>query len=398
MLTDSKLKNLKPTDKQYKVADALGLYVVVTPSGNKSFRFDYRFQGKRKTLVIGKYGPDGITLTEARERLAEARRQLADGACPATQKRNKNVENQTFSTFFHMYLKSKPLAETTTQSICSIYSRYLEGAIGNVSMSNISVLLVRNVMQSAVDSGAPSASLVSHSIISRVFNHAKALGYKFDSPTNYISQSAMYKIKPRSRYLTPEEVRDFFSALDKFVENRRNACLMKIYLYTLVRKSELLKAKWCDIDFEKRLWFIPSNNTKMSTEHTVPLSSQALMLFSELKSISSGSVFVAESCSAASGHLTPTALLLMLYNLIERSGMKHFTIHDLRRTASTHLNEMGYNPDWIEKSLAHESRGVRAVYNKAKYIKQRRRMLQEWADTVERWASGDFSGEIGDEY
>jgi integrase len=158
----------------------------------------------------------------------------------------------------------------------------------------------------------------------------------------------------------------------------------------MVRKSELTNATWSEINFSEALWTIPKERMKRRNPHLVFLSRQALDFFIALKTLAGGSEYVLPSrydsdlpMSAA----TINQVLTLTYRLAQKEGVPlgKFGPHDLRRTASTLLHEAGYNSDWIEKCLAHEQKGVRAVYNKAEYRDQRRAMLQDWADMVDEW-------------
>jgi len=149
----------------------------------------------------------------------------------------------------------------------------------------------------------------------------------------------------------------------------------------MVRKSELIEASWDEIDFEKAVWVIPGERMKKDKAHIVPLSSQALAMFEELKGLSSGSDWVFPSTHSLDKPISKTTL-----NVAVRSfdaDIQNFVIHDFRRTASTHLHETGFNSDWIEKALAHETKGIRGVYNKAQYADQRQEMLKWWANFVD---------------
>lgn len=149
----------------------------------------------------------------------------------------------------------------------------------------------------------------------------------------------------------------------------------------MVRKSELIEAKWDEINFAKAEWVIPGERMKKDRPHTVYLSTQALDLFSELQELSSGSPYVMPSRGSLQQPISKSTLNQAVRTM--ELDLQDFVIHDFRRTASIHLYEMGFNSDWIEKSLAHEQKGVRGVYNKAEYADQRRKMLQHWSDFVQ---------------
>jgi integrase len=163
---------------------------------------------------------------------------------------------------------------------------------------------------------------------------------------------------------------------------RAHKLALHLLLITMVRKSELIEARWTEIDFEKAVWEIPAERMKMDRAHIVPLSHQALEMFKELQSLACGSLFVFPSNYHLDRPISHSTLNVAV-KAMNCAGVQAFTIHDFRRTASTHLHEAGFSSDWIEKRLAHEQKGIRGVYNRAQYADQRREMLQWWADMVD---------------
>lgn len=158
----------------------------------------------------------------------------------------------------------------------------------------------------------------------------------------------------------------------------------------MVRKGELINAKWHEVDFQNKVWTIPAGRMKARRAHNVYLSEQALDLIVAFQIYSEGSEFLLPGRTNKMQSIANSSINRVISNCIqlinkERQVIDDFTVHDLRRTASTLLHEQGFNSDWIEKSLAHEQQGVRAVYNKAEYAEQRKEMMQKWADMVDNW-------------
>lgn len=390
MLTDSKIKKLQAGDKLYKVSDLNGLYVAVLPSGVKSFRYDYRFQGKRKTVTFGKYGKDGITLADAREQLIEARRLLSQGVCPALHKNERKMAHDipTFEQVFLQRLAMAGVAHSSAKVMRSTYYVHIHHILKDKTIDTLTLSDVRNVFNRINPSYKSVHSRV-HNIMSAVFNNAVERGFLTTSPMYGIKIPPSKAIKPRQRYMTPYEIAQYIGYINS--HKTSSSLRLKILLYTLVRKMELAKAEWKDVDLENGVWFIPAANTKKRRDHVVYLSTQVIEMFRELRASSIYGKYVAESNKSTSGYISASTFNACHNRITSILGIENSTVHDSRRTASTHLNELGYNADWIEKSLAHEKQNVRSVYNKAKYAKHRRRMLQEWADTIDRWVSGDFS-------
>jgi integrase len=169
---------------------------------------------------------------------------------------------------------------------------------------------------------------------------------------------------------------------------------MKLYLLTMVRKSELQDAVWDEVDFENSVWTIPKERMKRSNEHNVFLSRQFLVIIIVLKTCDGNSRYLLPSRYDADAPMSRATFNRVTYAVVERAKaeglpLEPFTVHDLRRTGSTLLNELGFNSDWIEKCLAHEDgRSSRGVYNKAEYEMQRRHMMQEWSDILDAWVDG----------
>ncbi|MFZ7173629.1 tyrosine-type recombinase/integrase [[Pasteurella] aerogenes] len=399
MLTDTKIKSLKPKEKIYKVADRDGLYVAVLTSGTIIFRYDYRINGRRETLTIGKYGTDGINLVEARESLMIARKQVSEGISPASIKRNERnkIRNaDRFCVFAKKYLEEVQLAESTKALRIATYERDIEDTFGNRLMTEITTDEIRTHCEKIKDRGAPSTAIFVRDLIANVYRYAIQRGHKFANPADDISNSSIATFKKRERTLTPREIHLFFNALEETQSDFGLKKAVKFILLTLVRKSELIDAKWNEIDFKNKVWTIPAERMKAGRAHNVYLSEQAIDLIVAFQIYSEGSPYLLPGRINRQQPIARSSLNRVIANCIKyinRDGqlIDDFTVHDLRRTGSTLLHEMGFNSDWIEKSLAHEQQGVRSIYNKAEYSEQRREMLQTWADKIDEWINGDYN-------
>lgn len=393
MLTDSKIKSLKPKDKLYKVADRDGLYVSVTPSGTITFRYDYRFNGRRETLTIGKYGANGINLAEARDKLMIARKQVSEGISPAGEKRNqKNMIRNAdrFSSFAEKYLEDVKLAESTKALRVATYERDIKSTFGNRLMTEISTDEIRRHCNKIKERGAPSTAIFVRDLIANVYRYAIQRGHKFANPADEIANSSIATFKKRERVLTPREIKLFFNALETTQSDFALKKAVKFILLTLVRKGELINATWDEVDFKNKVWTIPAERMKAGRAHNVYLSEQAIDLIVAFQIYSEGSPYLLPGRVNRGQPIANSSLNRVIANCIkfinkDEQRIDEFTVHDLRRTGSTLLHEMGFNSDWIEKSLAHEQQGVRAVYNKAEYAAQRKEMMQRWADQVDEW-------------
>lgn len=399
MLTDTKLKNLKPQDKLYKVSDRDGLYVAVLTSGTVSFRYDYRINGRRETLVIRQYGRDGISLAEAREELIAAKKLLKAGQSPAAAKRDgiKKIRGaERFTVHTDSYMKHVILADSTRAMKQAVIDRDILPVLGNKMMTEITTSMVRDLCDRIVERGGRATAVQAREIISSVYRHANDRGHGLFNPAADIKPSSIAIFKPRERTLIPEEIGLFFRTLDAIGAMGTMKMALKLVLITMVRKGEFTNATWDEIDFKKWTWTIPSDRMKGSRAHIIYLPKQAQDILIGL-----------QMCAGGSGYLVPgrynfrkplsnaalNSLIDRTVKIINEDGehIQGFTVHDMRRTASTLLHEAGYPSDWIEKALAHEQKGVRAVYNKAEYARQRAYMLQQWADMIDSWINGEHT-------
>lgn len=395
MLTDTRLRNLKPKEKLYKVFDRDGLYVAVTPAGSISFRYNYALNGRNETLTIGKYGVGGMTLAEARDRLHDAKRLIAAGKSPAHEKartKDKIGQEQTFGDWADGWLRGHEMADSTRDMRRSVYEREVKEKFSNRFLREITHDDLRALTDKIVERGAPATAVHAREIVMMVFRWANERGQRVENPADLVRPTSIARFEPRDRSLTPEEVALFYQYLERVgtTPSIRAAC--KLLLLTMVRKGELTHATWDEISFSDAVWTIPKERMKRRNPHLVFLSGQALDLFIALKTFAGGSRYVFPSRydpDLPMSKATPNVVLTLCYKQAQADGksLGKFGPHDLRRTASTLLHEAGYNTDWIEKCLAHEQKGVRAVYNKAEYREQRTAMLQDWADMIDGWVS-----------
>ena len=399
MLTDTKLKNLKPQDKLYKVSDRDGLYVAVLTSGTVSFRYDYRINGRRETLVIGQYGRDGISLAEAREELIAAKKLLKAGQSPAAAKRDgiKKIRGaETFAVHTDSYMKHVILADSTRAMKQAVIDRDILPVLGNKMMAEITTSMVRDLCDRIVERGGRATAVQAREIISSVYRHANDRGHGLFNPAADIKPSSIAIFKPRERTLTPEEIGLFFRTLDAIGAMGTMKMALKLVLITMVRKGEFTNATWDEIDFKKWTWTIPSDRMKGSRAHVIYLPKQAQDILVGLQMCAGGSEYLVPGRYNFRKPLSNAALNSLIdrtVKIINEDGehIQGFTVHDMRRTASTLLHEAGYPSDWIERALAHEQKGVRAVYNKAEYARQRAYMLQQWADMIDSWINGEHT-------
>ncbi len=397
MLTDVAIKALKSKEKDYKVADRDGMYVHVTTKGALSFRMDYRLNGRRETIYLGKYGPDGLSLARAREKCIDARRAIADGISPAIEKQREKrrlKESKSFGEFGEKWLTAAPMADSTRAMRRSIFERELLPVWRNRLLTEISPDDLRAHCASIVDRGAPATAIHVRDILKQIYGFAILHGEKVANPAEEVGPASIATFVPKDRSLSPSEIRVLFKVLEKVPTLPTIRLGMRFFLLSMVRKSELQDAIWDEVDFENAVWTIPKERMKRSKAHNVYLSRQMLDILIALKTCAGNSRYLLPSRYDADAPMSRATFNRVTYSVVEQAKqeglpLEPFTVHDLRRTGSTLLNELGFNSDWIEKCLAHEDgRSSRGVYNKAEYEVQRRHMMQEWSDIVDAWING----------
>jgi integrase len=397
MLTDVALKNLKPREKAYKVTDRDGLYVHVSTSGTLTFRLDYRLNGRRETLTLGKYGPTGISLARAREKTIDAKRAVAEGRSPAQEKQREKrrlKEAKSFGEFGESWLTKAPMADSTRAMRRSIFERELLPVWKNRLLHEITPDDLRAHCGKIVDRGAPATAIHVRDILKQIYGFAILHGEKVANPADDVGPASIATFVPKDRSLSPTEIRVMLKQLEHVATLPTIRLGMRLFLLTMVRKSELQDATWDEVDFENAVWTIPKERMKRSKAHNVYLSQQCLDIMIALKTCAGNSRYLLPSRYDADAPMSRATFNRVTYAVVERAQkeglpLEPFTVHDLRRTGSTLLNELGFNSDWIEKCLAHEDgRSSRGVYNKAEYEHQRRHMMQEWSDIVDAWVAG----------
>lgn len=397
MLTDAGIKALKPKDKLYKVADRDGMYVVVNPSGAVVFRYDYRLNGRRETLTLGRYGASDLSLARAREKLIDAKRAILEGRSPAREKQREKrriKEAKSFGEFGERWLLEAKMADSTRAMRRSIYERDILPTFRNRLLTEISPDDLRAMCAKVKARGAPATAVHVRDIVKLVYAFAILHGEKVPNPADEVGPASIATFVPKDRSLSPAEIRVMLGQLEHVPTLPTIRLGMKLFLLTMVRKSELQDATWDEVDFENAVWSIPKERMKRSKAHNVYLAQQAIDILIALKTCAGNSKYLLPSRYDADAPMSRATFNRITTAVVVRAKkeglpLEPFTVHDLRRTGSTLLNELGFNSDWIEKCLAHEDgRSSRGIYNKAEYEHQRRHMMQEWANLVDAWVAG----------
>ena len=387
--TDREIKNLKAGEKRYTAKDAVanGLFLDITKTGVKSWHYRYSLAGKQERLVLGRY-PD-LSLKDARQARDEAASQVAKGISPQQQKikeQQGQLEAVLFRDYGERYLKEvikKDRKDPYNMVLC--LSNDIYPMLGHIPLDQISIEDIRRTIWRKKEQGYDAAANQVRGLLKRMFDYAMTLGLVPYNPVLAIPSRHVHKTKPRDRYLSTGEIRTYYTTLlnSRLYKPRKLGLLLS--LLTLLRKSELLAAKWEHVDFDGRIWHIPETKADSATGHSremvVYMSAQVAEILKELKTIAGDEPYVFVGRQRGT-HISANAFNTAQKTALALTDIPNFTIHDLRRTASTHLNEQGFNRDAIEKCLNHTATGVRGVYNKAEYANDRIIMMQKWSDYI----------------
>ncbi|MER2505414.1 MAG: tyrosine-type recombinase/integrase [Azonexus sp.] len=417
-LSDTRLRNLKPAEKGYQEADEGGLFVEVMPGGAKVWRMRYRIGGrgaKQEKITLGDYPT--YSLAEARtwrddckilagrglspmalrrgdaipEEAAPAVKELAQAFirdwCLKTREKAKIKEEaareaDTVEAFARRwYAEIAEPANSNPRNILRALEKDVIPAIGAKQVADVTVTDVLAITDKIKNRGADQMALQTRNVLKRLFAYAIAREKTKFNPAAAIEAKFIASARSRDVALSSEEVGKLLRAIYQSSIKRAYKLAIHLLILCMVRKTELIEAKWEELDLEKAEWAIPGERMKMDHAHFVPLSRQVVAMFEELKGLASGSEWVFPSRGSLKQPIAHSTLNQAVRSL--EIDVRDFVIHDFRRTASTHLHEAGFNSDWIEKCLAHETKGIRGVYNRAQYADQRREMLQWWADFVD---------------
>lgn len=403
MLSDTKIKSLKPKEKMYRVLDAERLYIEVRPSGKKIWRFKYTLNGKEGTVSFGEYPI--VSLAEARKKKDESKALLKDDINPVDDKKKKKIEAVTATTntfkavaeeyaLEQMKYKSEDYIEQFKRSMRKdIYKVIGHKPVKDVNSSDVLTIMkdtmVRVKKLSHYGTGEAAANQ-NRRFVSLVMKYA-IVTLRADNDPTYAVRSAIEAPEiEHARPLEKDERIKLRTRLELYggTTTVRNACLAM--MYSMLRASEIRRMQWSFVDFNEKVIEFPKASRRRKQErsnkknhiHLVPMSDQLCALLKEQYEISQNDTYVFSAPFKNDEMLARTTLNRALVFI----GLPEVTTHDFRATASTLLNEKGYNPDWINKQLAHvEENKTRATYNHAKWLDDRRQMLQDWADIVDGW-------------
>ncbi len=394
-LTENRLRTLKPKDKSYKVADHRGLYIEVTPSGGKLWRFRYRIGNVEKKLAIGPY-PE-INLKQARNAADAARHSVAEGGDPAFEKRKKKIRDeflsaQTFEAVAREYIEQMMVKNGLAQATLVKANYFLEQltpAIGNRPIHEIEPFEVLAPLKRLEATGKHETAKKCRSFAGRVFRYGVATTRCKSDPTAMLKGAL---VTPRAQHyaaiLEPKELGGLLRAIDDYTGHLVTKYALQIAPHVFVRPGELRHAEWREIDLEDGVWKIPAGKMKARRPHAVPLSKQVVGYLTELATMLGTEGYVFPSARSGIRPMSENTLNAAFRRM--GYSKEELTAHGLRATASTFLNESGlWNPDAIERALAHgDSNVVRGIYHRGKHWDERVRMAQWWSDYLDELRAG----------
>ena len=390
-LTDTAIRTAKPTDKAVKLFDGGGLYLEIAPSGGKWWRLKYRFQGKEKRISLGTYPT--VSLKDARERREQAKRLIEQGIDPSNQRKEAKAaaaaieqeQNTTFEAVARDWFSKKRNAWTPghQKKILSRLENQLFPFLGAKLFSSLEPGDFLAAIQKAESRGAIETAHRLAQLCGQVSRYARIVGLtRYDVAAGLTEALTPVQTNHYATITDPTEVGHLLRAIDEYAGEPSICFALKVLPFVFVRSVELRGAEWREFDFESATWIIPAERMKMKRPHTVPLAHQVITLLNDLHSLTGSGRYLFPSLFSASRPISDMGLLNALRRMGYAKGV--MTIHGFRSMASTLLNEQGYRADVIEAQLAHgEKNAIRAAYNHAEYLPERRQMMQEWADYLD---------------
>lgn len=404
MLSDSKIKALKPTDKITRFLDSLGLYIEVRPNGRKFWR--YRFQWLKKTLMMGLGDYPIVSLADARKKRDEAKALLDQDLNPLEERRKDKLSlelNHTSKNMFENVAEEYKKEKLSSRSVRhqerfqTALDKDILKVIGFKDVKDVTSADVLQIMKNTIkrvkkqkNFGTGEVTAIDNrKFIGAVMRYAIATLRADYDPTYAVRDAVERPEIEHARPLDKNEAKQLRNRLESYSGSHtvKNAGLAM--LYSMLRTIEIRRMQWSFIDFDDKLITFPisskktgqTRTTKKNRIHIVPMSEQLFDLLKDQEKFTGNRDYVFAAVYK-DGMLSATTLNRMLDNI----GLGDVTAHDFRATASTLLYEKGYEEDWIEKQLAHaDDNKTRASYNHARWLDDRRKMLQDWADIVDSW-------------
>lgn len=401
-LSDTAIRTLKPGKKAYKTYDRDGLFLLVSLSGSKLWRWRYRFAGKEKLMALGEYPVVG--LAQARERHFAARKKLAAGIDPmaerkaeaeAKQRENEargREEENCFENVARQWWKwwSAGKSPRHTDYVLRRLEADVFPAFGRKFIDAITAADIRELMLGIERRGARDVAKRAHETTGQIYRYAIAHGIATRNPAADFKPKDILSAAKEENFscVDARELPAMLLKMENYAGDALTCLAMKLMAYTFVRTSELIEAEWPEFDLDNARWDVPADRMKMDTPHIVPLSRQSVEVLRALKLLTGKGRFVFPGANDKNKPMSNNTILFALYRLGYKGRM---TGHGFRGLASTILHENDFAEEHVELQLAHQKRNkVAAAYNHAKYLSQRAEMMQWWADYLDaRLAEGE---------
>lgn len=391
-LTVKQIDSSKAREKDYKLSDGGGLYLLVKSNGSKYWRLKYRFDGKEKLFSIGVYPV--VTLADARRKRDDAKKLLSDGVDPGEKKKERRLsaKAESVNTFKNIALewyegRKDRWSVGYREDMMDAFEKDVFPYIGDRPIADIKPLELLEVLSIMEKRGATEKLKKVRQRCGEVWKYAIITGRAEYNPAPDLAGAFIPHKREHYAHLMVSELPDFLKSIDKYMGSQIVRTALRVLILTGARPGELRKAEWSEINFDKAIWEIPAEKMKMRRPHIVPLSKQVIELLKQIHPISGSYQYIFPSRTDYKKHISDMALNTM----IRRMGYGgRATGHGFRHTMSTILHEQGYNTAWIETQLAHvDKNSIRGTYNHALYLDGRREMLQWYADYMNDLESGN---------
>ena len=393
-LTAAWVKRARPKSKPYKLSDRDGLYLLIEPSGSRVWRMNYRLRGKQRTITFGRW-PE-LLLGEARAKLLEARRLIANGVDPVEQAKLDKIAQSIAATNTFEAIAKEWLEKIEKEGLAAITlkkARWLleqtYPALGKRPISEITAQELLLVLKKVEASKRYDTANRIRSTCSQVFRYAIATARaERDICTDLRGALVTARTNHRAAITTPKEAGALLRAIEDYEGNSLTRIALRLLPHVFVRPGELRWAEWSEFDFDKAVWTIPDYKMKMRRPHAVPLSKQASAIIGEIEHDASYSSFLFPSLRALDRPMSDNTINAALRRL--GFSKDQMTGHGFRAMAATLLNEMGkWNPDAIERQLAHaDGNSIRRAYARGQYWDERVRMMQHWSNHLDKLREG----------
>jgi integrase len=387
MLTQKRIDAAKRRERPYKLLDGRGLYLLVSPAGGRLWRLRYRLDGRESMLGLGAY-PE-VSLKTARDRAGAVYKQLSNGADPAAMKRAaRSAQADTFQAIAIEWLGKQRFEPATLEKTKWTFNALLFPFVGSKPVRQLTAPDILTVLRRLESRGKHETAHRTRQRVSQVIRYAIATGRAESDPTRDL-RGALTPIEVTSRaaIIEPVRVGELLRAIDGYVGDPATVAALRLAPLLFVRPGELRGAMWSEFDLEAGEWRIPSERMKMGQLHIVPLARQALAILRDLQTITGHGRYLFPSLRTRERSISENTLNAALRRLGYTKD--EMTSHGFRAMASTLLNEQGFPPDVIELQLAHAERNkVRAAYNRAQRLDERRRMMQAWGDYLDGLKGG----------